>query len=53
MKSKVNEAVKCFKGGLNCSQAILSTYCEQFGLGKETAIKLSRSFGAGMGRLVE
>lgn len=51
MKSKVNEAVKCFSSGFNCSQAILSTYCEQFGLDKKTAIKLSCGLGAGMGRL--
>lgn len=51
MKSKVDEAVECFNNGLNCSQAILSTYCEQFGFNKETAIKLSCGFGAGMGKL--
>ena len=53
MESKVNEAVACFNSGFNCSQAILSTYCEQFGLNKETALKLSCGFGAGMGRLGE
>ena len=51
MKSKVDEAIKYFNSGLNCSQAILSTYCEQFVLDKETAIKLSCGLGAGMGRL--
>jgi C_GCAxxG_C_C family probable redox protein len=49
--SKVNEAVECFGSGFNCSQAVLSTYCEDFGLGKETALKLSHGLGAGMGRL--
>lgn len=53
MKSKVHEAVECFNSGFNCSQAILSTYCEQFGLDKETALKLACGFGAGMGRLGE
>ena len=52
-KSKVNEAVDCFNNGFNCSQAILSTYCEQFGLDKITALKLSCGLGAGMGRLGE
>lgn len=51
MKSKVNEAIECFSNGFNCSQAILTTYCEQFGLDKETALKLSCGLGAGMGRL--
>lgn len=53
MKSKVNEAVDCFNKGFNCSQAILSTYCEQFGLDKTTALKLSCGLGGGMGRLGE
>jgi C_GCAxxG_C_C family probable redox protein len=51
--SKVNEAVACFNDGFNCAQAILSTYCEDFGLDKETALKLSCGFGAGMGRRCE
>lgn len=49
--SRVDDAVSCFKGGVNCSQAILSTYCEQFGLAKETALKLAAGFGGGMGRM--
>lgn len=53
MKSKVTEAVECFNKGFNCSQAILSTYCEQFGLDKTTALKLSCGLGGGMGRLGE
>jgi len=48
-----NEAIECFNNGFNCAQAILSTYCEQFGLDGETARKLSCGFGAGMGRLGE
>ena len=53
MKSKVDEAVEFFTNGkgFNCAQAILSTYCEDFGLDKETALKLSCALGAGMGRL--
>lgn len=48
-----NEAVACFNKGFNCSQAVFSTYCEQLGLNKETALKISCSFGAGMGRMAE
>ncbi len=51
--SKVNEALACFNGGFNCAQAILSTYCEDFGLDQEVALKLSCGFGAGMGRRCE
>jgi len=53
MKSKANEAVEFYKSGkgFNCAQAVFSVYCEDFGLDKETALKLSCSLGGGMGRL--
>ena len=50
---KVTEAVECFNNGFNCAQAILSTYCGDFGLDKETALKTACGLGAGMGRLQE
>jgi len=37
--------------GFNCAQTIFSTYCENFGLDKETALKLSCALGGGLGRL--
>jgi len=49
--SKVDLAVSCFQSGFNCSQAIISTYCEEHGLDKKNALKLACGFGAGMGRL--
>ncbi|MCL2872714.1 MAG: C-GCAxxG-C-C family protein [Betaproteobacteria bacterium] len=52
-KSKVNDAVACFKEGFNCSQSILSTYGEEFGLDKKTALKIACGLGAGMGRQQE
>ena len=53
MKSKANEAVEFFRNGkgFSCSQAVFSTYCEEFGLDKETALKLSCALGGGLGRL--
>ena len=53
MKSKVNDVVEFFNHGksFNCAQAIFSTYCEDFGLDKETALKLSCGLGGGLGRL--
>ncbi|MCL2146211.1 MAG: C-GCAxxG-C-C family protein [Synergistaceae bacterium] len=50
-QSKVNEAVACFKNGFNCAQAILSTYCGEYGLEEITALKIACGLGAGMGRL--
>ncbi len=49
--SKVQQALDCFNDGFNCSQAILSTYCGDLGLDKETALKIACGLGAGMGRL--
>ena len=51
--SKVEEAVACFEEGFSCSQAVLSAYAPQFGLERETALKVSGAFGAGMGRMGE
>lgn len=43
-------ALACFAGGCNCAQSIFSTYAEQLGLAKETALKVSGAFGGGMAR---
>lgn len=48
--SKVENAVVCFKSGFNCAQAVFSTYCEQFGLDRETALKIATPFGSGLVR---
>ncbi len=50
MKNKVEKVMECF-GTYDCSQAILSAWCEDYGLDKETALKLSCGFAAGMARL--
>ncbi len=47
------KAVELFKSGYNCSQAVFGAYAEELGLGFETAVKISSSFGGGMGRLRE
>jgi C_GCAxxG_C_C family probable redox protein len=36
---------------MNCSQAVLTAYCEQFGLERSLALKLAQGFGGGMGRM--
>lgn len=53
MKSKAEKARELFLEGYNCSQAVLGAFCEDLGLPFETALKLSSSFGGGMGRLRE
>ena len=38
-------------GRMNCSQSVLTAYCEQFGLERRLALKLAQGFGGGMGRM--
>ena len=47
------KAIEYFKQGYNCAQSVFLTYCEQFNIDKTTGLKLSSSFGGGMGRLRE
>ena len=53
MSTKKDKAIELFIEGYNCSQAVLGAFCEDLGLDSETALKLSSSFGAGMGKLRE
>lgn len=51
--SRINAAVACFNGGFNCAQAVLSTYCGEYGVDGKTALQIACGLGAGMGRLQE
>ena len=51
--SKVELAVSCFDQGFACSQSVFSTYSPQFGLDRETALKVAGAFGGGMGHMGE
>lgn len=42
-----------FKSGYNCAQSVFMTYSDKFGIDKDMALKLSSSFGGGMGRMRE
>lgn len=46
-------AKELFESGYNCSQSVFCAFCEDFGIDFETGLKLSSSFGGGMGRLRE
>ena len=51
--SKKEKAMAYFKEGFNCSQSVFLAFAEEYGLNKQTALKLSASFGGGMGRMRE
>ncbi|MDF2614828.1 MAG: GCAxxG family protein [Clostridia bacterium] len=46
-------AVERFLDGYNCAQAVLYSFCDYLNFDKDTALKLSCGFGAGMGRKEE
>ena len=46
-------AKELFHKGYNCSQSVVLAFCDETSLDEETALKLSSSFGGGMGRLRE
>lgn len=48
MNSKIQNAVEKFEKGFNCSQAVLSSFSEQFGLDCNTALRIATGFGGGM-----
>jgi len=41
-------AVETFRGGINCTQAILSAWGSRHGLDRDTAMKIGGAFGSGM-----
>lgn len=46
--NKSEKASLLFNNGFNCSQAVFSVFCEELGLNRETALKISCGFGGGM-----
>ncbi len=54
MDNKYSEkAGKLFREGYNCAQSVFCAFADDLGIDFETALKLSSSFGGGMGRLRE
>lgn len=49
--TKQEQAQGFFRKGYNCSQAVFATFCQDIGIDLETGLKLSSSFGGGMGGL--
>lgn len=47
------KAKELFKEGYNCAQSVFVAFCDDMKLDRKTALKLSSSFGGGMGRLRE
>lgn len=45
--SKQEEGVERFKNGFNCAQAVFSTFCQEYGIEKDTALRIAGGLGSG------
>jgi C_GCAxxG_C_C family probable redox protein len=50
---RIEKAVELFKEGFNCSQAVVCAFADKYGFTREQALKMSASFGGGIGRMRE
>lgn len=53
MTIRQKKAVELFQQGYNCAQAVFAAFADIYGIDEQTALKLSCSFGGGMGRMRE
>lgn len=53
IEDRAKLALHLFENGYNCSQSVFMAYADLYDLDRETAAKLTSSFGGGMGRLRE
>lgn len=51
MEERIKLAVALFKEGFNCSQAVVAAFADLYGFTREQALKMSASFGGGIGRM--
>ena len=47
----VARAVELFKSGFNCSQSVVAAFAPLYGYTQEQALRMSASFGGGIGRM--
>ena len=51
MEERIEKAVELFKEGYNCSQSVVAAFADMYGFTPEQALKVSASFGGGIGRM--
>ena len=51
MEERIEKAVSLFKEGYNCSQSVVAAFADLYGFTEEQALKMSASFGGGIGRM--
>jgi hypothetical protein len=50
---KISHALSVFDSGFNCSQSVLTAFCNEFGLQDEPGFRIACAFGGGMGRMAK
>ena len=50
-EDRIKKAVENFKQGFNCSQSVFLAFADLYGMDRETALRVSSSFGGGIGRM--
>lgn len=53
MENRVQKAVELFKNGYNCSQSVAAAFADLYGFTEEQTLRMSASFGGGIGRMRE
>lgn len=51
MEERIKQAVALFKQGYNCSQSVCAAFADMYGYSQEQALRMSASFGGGIGRM--
>ena len=50
---RIEKAVALFKEGFNCSQSVVAAFADKYGFTQDQALRMSASFGGGIGRMRE
>ncbi len=48
--TKADEAIALYKQGFNCAQSLLAVFGPEYGVDRDTALRLAQGFGAGIAR---
>ena len=51
--TRSEKAVALFESGCNCAQAVFAAFADLVGMDEATALRLSSSFGGGIGSYLE
>lgn len=50
-EERIERAVNLFLSGFNCSQSVVTAFADLYGFTEEQALRMSASFGGGIGRM--